>query len=44
MELVAKKAVELLLEKLKGRNVQEKTFYIEPVLKIEESCGCTTSK
>jgi len=40
MDAVAQKAVELLMRKLKGERVPDKTYYIEPSLRLGQSCGC----
>ena len=39
-EAIAETAFNLLLDKLKGLDVDERTHLIPPVLRIGESCGC----
>jgi len=37
---VAGQTLQLLMQKLDGREVEEKTYYIESKLRIGQSCGC----
>ena len=40
VEEIARLTVNLMMEKLKGREVEEKIYYVNPTLRIGKSCGC----
>ena len=39
-ESIASQAFKLLMRKLNGEQLEDKTYYIDPVLRIGQSCGC----
>jgi DNA-binding LacI/PurR family transcriptional regulator len=40
IESIANQAFKLLMQKLNREQFEEKTYYIDPVLRIGQSCGC----
>ena len=40
VETIARMVFELLMQKLNAKQLENKTYYIDPVLRIGQSCGC----